>query len=130
VRALADPVRGVEVTGYVPDVRPHLWSAAVSVAPLLTARGVQNKVLEAVAAGLPAVVTGGAAGGVPSEVLPACAVAETPDQFASAVVSMLALTPTERRQRAERADLSALSWDRRLSPLRGILEHAAGFALR
>jgi len=37
-------------------VREHLWNSAVSVAPLLTARGLQNKVLEALAAGLPVVV--------------------------------------------------------------------------
>ncbi len=56
VLALArDP--SVRVTGAVSDVRPFLWQAAVSAAPLLVARGVQNKVLEALAAGLPCVVT-------------------------------------------------------------------------
>ena len=57
VRAIAESDPSVEVTGSVPDVRPYLWSAAVGIAPLLEARGVQNKVLEAVAAGLPVVVT-------------------------------------------------------------------------
>ena len=58
----------VEVTGTVPDVRPYLWRAAVAVAPLDTARGVQNKVLEAVAAGLPAVVTPAVYDGLPDAV--------------------------------------------------------------
>jgi sugar transferase (PEP-CTERM/EpsH1 system associated) len=40
---------GIEVTGSVPDVRPYLASAAVVVAPLRLARGIQNKVLEALA---------------------------------------------------------------------------------
>ena len=40
---------GVEVVGQVPDVRPFVAKAAVAVVPLLTARGVQNKVLEALA---------------------------------------------------------------------------------
>jgi polysaccharide biosynthesis protein PslH len=48
---------GVVVTGGVPDVRPHLAKAAVVVAPLRIARGLQNKVLEALAAGK-AVVAG------------------------------------------------------------------------
>lgn len=44
-------VPGVEVVGQVPDVRPWLARAAVVVAPLRLARGLQNKVLEALAMG-------------------------------------------------------------------------------
>jgi hypothetical protein len=40
--------------GSVESVKPYLWASAVSVAPLFVARGLQNKVLEATAAGLPA----------------------------------------------------------------------------
>ena len=50
VRRLAE-VPGVEVVGPVPDVRPYLARAAVAVVPLRIARGVQNKVLEALAMG-------------------------------------------------------------------------------
>ena len=50
VRALARH-RGVEVIGTVPDVRPWMARAAVVVAPLRIARGLQNKVLEALAMG-------------------------------------------------------------------------------
>lgn len=42
---------GIEVVGPVPDVRPYLNQAAVAVVPLQIARGVQNKVLEALAIG-------------------------------------------------------------------------------
>jgi sugar transferase (PEP-CTERM/EpsH1 system associated) len=48
---------GVELVGEVPDVRPYLHDATVVVVPLRVARGVQNKVLEALAAGKPVVVT-------------------------------------------------------------------------
>jgi glycosyltransferase involved in cell wall biosynthesis len=48
---------GVEVVGQVPDVRPHLGAAAVAVIPLRIARGVQNKVLEALAMGKPVVAS-------------------------------------------------------------------------
>lgn len=49
----------VVVTGTVPDVRPYLRHASVVVAPLRVARGIQNKVLEAMAMGLPVVVAKG-----------------------------------------------------------------------
>ncbi len=53
VQALAGP--GVVVTGTVPDVRPYLQHAAVVVAPLRVARGIQNKILEAMAMARPVV---------------------------------------------------------------------------
>ncbi len=53
VQALAG--EHVKVTGTVPDVRPYLQHAAVVVAPLRLARGIQNKVLEAMAMGQPVV---------------------------------------------------------------------------
>lgn len=46
---------GVNVTGSVPDVRPYLQSALAAVVPLRIARGVQNKVLEAMSMSLPVV---------------------------------------------------------------------------
>lgn len=55
---------GVTVTGAVPDVRPFLNSAEVCVVPLQMGRGVQNKVLEALAMGLPTVVTPSAVSGI------------------------------------------------------------------
>jgi polysaccharide biosynthesis protein PslH len=56
VRALAREPR-VVITGRVPDVRPYLAHAAVVVAPLRVARGIQNKVLEAMAMAKPVVTT-------------------------------------------------------------------------
>ncbi|TCH96284.1 TIGR03087 family PEP-CTERM/XrtA system glycosyltransferase [Roseococcus sp. SYP-B2431] len=56
VRALAQ-LRNVHVTGTVPDVRPYLAHAAVAVAPLRIARGIQNKVLEAMAMARPVVTS-------------------------------------------------------------------------
>lgn len=52
VRALAR-MPGVTVKGSVPDVRPHLTAATLAVAPFRISRGVQSKVLEAMASGLP-----------------------------------------------------------------------------
>jgi sugar transferase (PEP-CTERM/EpsH1 system associated) len=115
----SDPT--IDVTGDVPDVRPYLWGAAVSAAPLRVARGLQNKVLEAVSAGLPVVVTPVVAEGLPDEVMPACTVAGDPQRFAAALTTYLRLTPAERRSAARRADLSGLSWPHRLAPLYALL---------
>lgn len=56
VQALAN-TPGVEVAGSVPDVRPHVARASVTVVPLRIARGVQNKVLESLAMGKATVVS-------------------------------------------------------------------------
>ncbi len=56
VQALTE-IAGVDVVGTVPDVRPYLSQAAVAVVPLHIARGVQNKVLEALAMGKPVVAS-------------------------------------------------------------------------
>ncbi len=56
VRALA-ALPGVQVVGPVPDVRPWLAHAALAVAPLRIARGIQNKVLEAMALARPVVAS-------------------------------------------------------------------------
>ena len=125
VQALDNPSAGIHVRGSVPDVRPHLWAAAVSAAPLHTARGIQNKVLEAVAAGLPVVVTPAVMEGLPPEVRAACAEAHTPEIFAVSLVSLLALSPEGRRQRAGTAALDALTWDRRLANLEALFAEAA-----
>jgi glycosyltransferase involved in cell wall biosynthesis len=55
---------GVHVTGTVPDVRPYLAHAGVAVAPLRIARGVQNKVLEAMAMARPVIATAAALEGI------------------------------------------------------------------
>ena len=56
--------KDVLLTGYVDDVRQYVWKADVFVAPLRIARGIQNKILEALAAGLPVVATYRASQGI------------------------------------------------------------------
>lgn len=115
----------VTVTGRVADVRPWLWDAAVSVAPLHVARGVQNKALEALAAGLPIVTTEAVANGLPPEAACGSRVANTAPRFAGHVLDLLALAPADRRALAAAADLGRLTWARTLAPLALILERAA-----
>jgi sugar transferase (PEP-CTERM/EpsH1 system associated) len=79
----------VTVTGTVEDIRPFLWRATASVAPLLYGAGIQNKILEAMATATPVVTTSramSALGAVPgSEVL----VADTADGFASELLRLM-----------------------------------------
>lgn len=56
---------GIRVTGRVPDIRPFIAHASVAVAPLRIARGIQNKVLEALAMDRPIVATPQAVEGLP-----------------------------------------------------------------
>jgi glycosyltransferase involved in cell wall biosynthesis len=55
---------GVEVTGGVPDVRTYLGAASLMVAPLRIARGIQNKVLEGMAARVPVIASPAAFEGI------------------------------------------------------------------
>jgi glycosyltransferase involved in cell wall biosynthesis len=121
--AVADPT--IEVTGAVEDVRPYLWRGAVAIAPLFVARGVQNKVLEAVAAGLPCVVTPAVQDGLPREVLGGCRVAGDVEQFASAVLDLLGHSPADRRSLADRAELAGFDWGQRLASYVDIVGAAA-----
>jgi len=88
VRAL-DGRDGIEVTGRVADVRPHVAACGVSVAPLRLGRGVPNKVLEALALELPLVASAQAIQGLEVRDLPGVAVEDEPARFAEAVVRLL-----------------------------------------
>jgi sugar transferase (PEP-CTERM/EpsH1 system associated) len=125
VRRLAGDAQRIEVTGRVPEVTPYLWRSAVSIAPLRIARGLQNKVLEATAAGLPSVVTSAVFDGLPNEVRSACAVADDAEAFAGETVRLLGLAAGERRAIPARSDFRSLSWEQQMRPLAAILTNAA-----
>jgi sugar transferase (PEP-CTERM/EpsH1 system associated) len=80
---------GITVTGRVPDVRPYLDEAEVGVVPLRIARGIQNKLLEAMAMGLPCVATTTAWRGTTLPDGDGLIVADEPAAFADAVVRLL-----------------------------------------
>ncbi|HEX4914662.1 MAG TPA: TIGR03087 family PEP-CTERM/XrtA system glycosyltransferase [Vicinamibacterales bacterium] len=125
LRELCAADAAITVTGRVPDVREWLWTSAVGIAPLHVARGVQNKALEAIAAGLPIVITEAVAGGLPPEAAHACLVANSPQLFANHVVDLLTRTPQQRLAMAAAADFTRLTWSRTLEPLLPLLERAA-----
>lgn len=109
---------GVFVTGSVADVRPYLAHAAAVVAPLRIARGIQNKVLEAMAMGKPTVVTPQALEGIDAVVGEELLVGETPEQLANAV--LLALNDVSIAKiggRARERVLTGYSWAGNLDKL-------------
>jgi sugar transferase (PEP-CTERM/EpsH1 system associated) len=79
----------VVVTGSVPDVRPYLSKSWLAVAPLRIARGVQNKVLEAMAMGLPVVGTPQAFQGAQACDSDGIRQANEPERFAQEILALL-----------------------------------------
>jgi len=84
-----DRLAGVEVVGQVADVRPYLAEAAVAVVPLRIARGIQNKVLEAMAMGKAVVSSPQALVGLRVEPGVHVLVASTPGEWADLVSRLL-----------------------------------------
>ena len=80
---------GVTVTGTVPDVRPYIAHAQAAVAPLRIARGIQNKVLEAMAMATPVVVSPQALEGIEAEPGAELVLADGAEAFVEAVSGML-----------------------------------------
>jgi sugar transferase (PEP-CTERM/EpsH1 system associated) len=122
VRAL-DGLDGVIVTGEVPDVRPWLAAASVVVAPLRIARGIQNKVLEAMAMARPVVASSGAFEGI--EAVPGRDLLIA-DSAAEQVDAMLGLfedpVRAEAIGKAARARMvERYSWAAQLAPLAAML---------
>ena len=90
-----DGVNGTRVHGSVPDMRPFLAAADIVVAPLVIARGVQNKVLEAMAMARAVVLSPEAATGIAAEDGAHFLIAGDDAQFAAAI-NALASDPARR----------------------------------
>jgi sugar transferase (PEP-CTERM/EpsH1 system associated) len=118
VRRLAK-LTGVTVTGSVADTRPYLDRAAVFVAPLRIARGVQNKLLEALAMGLPCVVSMAAWNGITIANGDGIVATDDPGQFAADVVDLLrdANRRTEMGRRARAVVEADYRWEAQMARL-------------
>jgi sugar transferase (PEP-CTERM/EpsH1 system associated) len=123
VRRLAN-MPGITVTGHVPDVRPYLADATVAVAPLRLARGTQNKILEAMAMGIPVVASVEAAKGITATPGENLLVGDTPDTFANHVINLMQ-NERLRRELSEAGHKKIIrthSWSSSMSTLEAILE--------
>lgn len=115
VNALAGA--GVKVTGQVEDVRPFLAHAACVVAPLKIARGVQNKVLEAMAMARPVVASPEAREGIDARPDDQLLIAGTSEAFGQAVCAVLAGNQPELGARARSYVLAHHGWRHNLELL-------------
>ena len=124
VRALAS--EAVVVTGTVPDVRPYLQHAAVVVAPLRLARGIQNKILEAMAMGRPVVAAETCVSAM--RVVPGQDVlsARDADDYVRHVLALLAepARAADTGAAGRRCVVDAYSWAAHLQTLECQLQHA------
>lgn len=121
VRRLAGP--RVVVTGAVPDVRSWLAAADVVAAPLRIARGIQNKVLEAMAMARPVVASPAAFEGIEAEPGRHLLVADGAEAQAEAIAGLLD-DPGRGRAMGEAARarmVEAYRWEARLAPLARII---------
>ena len=122
VSALA-AIEGVHVWGRVEDMRPWLRAVDIAVVPLEIARGVQNKVLEAMAMALPVVLTGAAASGIDATPGEHFLVAESDGEIVAHVVA-LAQNPQRARTMGEAARgfvVGQQSWQSALAPLAAMI---------
>ena len=129
VRRLADGQR-VTVTGRVDDIRPYFAEAAVALAPLRIARGLQNKVLEAMAMRVPVVASPQAFNGINAVADRDLLVADGPEAFSRAALSLL--DDPARRERFAAAARASVEvnhdWERILRGLEALVLEGAGRA--
>jgi len=114
---------GVQVTGAVDDVRTWLTAADVVVAPLRTARGIQNKVLEAMAMAQPVVASPAAAEGIDAQAGVHFYVENSARAEAERVCALFAdANEMQRVGRAARAHVIAhYGWNQQLAPLQRMI---------
>jgi sugar transferase (PEP-CTERM/EpsH1 system associated) len=114
---------GVHVWGAVEDIRRWLAAADLAIVPLEIARGVQNKVLEAMAMSLPVVLTPAAACGIGGVDGKHFAVADSDADLAERAIALLS-NPCQGQalgKEARRFVVDELSWQAALAPLAGML---------
>lgn len=116
VRALGS-LPGVQVTGRVPDTRPWLAAADVVVAPLRIARGIQNKLLEAMAMAKPVVASAEAFEGVQAVPGRDILLAGGAEEMAMLIVEVICDGHPNMGQAARRAVEAAHQWSTTLRPL-------------
>jgi polysaccharide biosynthesis protein PslH len=122
VRRLSS-IPGVHVTGYVEDIRKYYWMADICVTPLRIARGLQNKVLEAMSTGNTVVASSNASEGIICHKDQDIIIADDEESFSQAVIDLL--QDGDRRRdlglRAMENIRQNYSWDRNLAKFDQIL---------
>lgn len=114
VQALANAGLGIEVTGFVPDVRPYFERAAAAVIPIRAGGGTRLKVLDALALGMPVISTTFGASGLDLEPGVDVLIADEPDDFVAQVLRLFGDPDLQARlsARARRIAEDRFSWQR------------------
>ena len=122
IKALASDE--VLITGYVPDIRDSLVQATVCVVPLRIAKGIQNKVLEAMAMGIPVVATRAANTGIHAQDGQQILLADSPQEFARAIMLLLHDVQLRRTIAANARQFvqDHFSWEKHLGTLDTLIE--------
>jgi len=131
ILALAEQDPRIQVTGTVPDVRPYMWGATVSIVPIRIGGGTRLKIYEAMAAGLPVVSTTVGAEGLDVSDPVNIRLADTPEAFAAACLNLLNDKTERRRQAAAAEELvrTKYSWDHITLQFETMLKEARRTAL-
>lgn len=127
IKAL-EKIKGVVVTGSVRDVRPYIFKTAAMVAPLNIARGTQNKILEAMAMGVPVVSSSLAAGGIDAIPGEHFLTADTPADYAEKLINLMqSASLRERYAKSGRARvLSNHSWQESMKKMESLILDCVG----
>jgi glycosyltransferase involved in cell wall biosynthesis len=117
---------GINVTGFVPDPTPYLQNAGVMVVPLRAGGGMRVKIINALAQGLPVVSTRIGAEGIDVVDGEHLLLADTPDDFAAAVLRLLDEPALAQRLSSGGRALAESCYDYRVAcaPIDGLYETA------
>lgn len=123
VKALADN-NGLKVTGFVEDIRPYYHMADICVVPLRLARGIQNKILEAMAMGKAVVTTAKAAEGIAAKPGEHLVVEDTPNGFAHAVKVLIKNRETAKKigSNARKFVIENHNWSKNMEKFEDLLK--------
>jgi glycosyltransferase involved in cell wall biosynthesis len=116
-------LEGVSVIADVPDLRPYLWAAGVYACPMVSGTGIKNKLLEAMAAGAPAVATPLACQGLAVRDGAQLRIADSDAAFAAALVSVLR-DPAGLADAARAYVTARHDWDAVAAAYFAVYEHA------
>jgi sugar transferase (PEP-CTERM/EpsH1 system associated) len=123
IKKLQD-IEDIEVTGFVDDIKPYFDKTNIFVAPFRIARGVQNKILQAFACGLPVIATSMGAEGIRYKAEQDILLADTPEQYIDKI--KLLINNKERYLALSNNALNTIdenySWDSILAPLTTLLK--------
>jgi sugar transferase (PEP-CTERM/EpsH1 system associated) len=123
-------IPGVHVTGFVPDIRPYMAACSVYVVPLRLGVGIRGKILEAWSMKMPVVSTSVGCAGLRYENDRNLLVADTSENFASQILSLLS-NPSQRQRLGEEGRKTVeqyYGWERSVQELDALYRHYIGRA--